>query len=129
MCTVCGIGVLLINLIVTLSPSVNLKVGPGIVPLNVQVLTTFPGAISSSASCAINVYSFLVGDVVVVVELLLALPSASDAPPFISLLLSIRTIPKKKTTPPNTTNTITIPHNITIPILLFIQYLFFYIFY
>src|SRR5215208_2698323 len=121
MCTVCGIGVLLINLIVTLSPSVNLKVGPGIVPLNVQVLTTFPGAISSSASCAINVYSFLVGDVVVVVELLLALPSASDAPPFISLLLSIRARPEKGTRAPNTADTIRILHSIMVLALLFIR--------
>src|SRR5215213_390145 len=117
MCTVCGIGVLLINLTVTLSPSVNLKVGPGIVPLNVQVFTTFPGAISSSASCAINVYSFRVGDVIVVVELLAVVASASVGP-LILLSLSVPVRPGKEITVPIIADAIRIPHSTMIEALL-----------
>jgi hypothetical protein len=48
------------NFIVTFSSSVSLIVGAGTVPLNVQVFTLFPGAISISASSATSVISFLV---------------------------------------------------------------------
>jgi hypothetical protein len=117
MCTVCGIGVLLINLTVTLSPSVNLKVGPGIVPLYVQVFTTFPGAISSSASCAINVYSFRVGDVIVVVELLAVVASASVGP-LILLSLSVPIGLEKEITVPIIADAIRIPHSTMVRALL-----------
>jgi hypothetical protein len=81
--------------------------GAGIVPLNVHVLTTFPGAISSSASCAISVYSFLIG----VVELLLAVAAASVGP-FICLLLSILITLEKGITAPNIADAIRMLHEL-----------------
>ena len=105
------------NLIVTLSPSVNLSGGAGIVPLNVQVFTTFPGAISSSASCAISVISFLVGDAASV-GLLVVVASASDGPS-ISTPLSIPTILENGMRAPAIPDAIRIPHSITIRARLF----------
>ena len=102
---------MLMNLIVTLSPSVNLRGGAGIVPLNVQVLTTFPGAISSSASCAINVYSFLVGVIVVELPLVVVVVASALAGPSILLSLSILIILEKGITAPNIVNAIRIPQS------------------
>ena len=46
-------------LMVTFSPSANLIVGPGTVPLNVHAFTFFPGAISISTSSVISVICLL----------------------------------------------------------------------
>src|SRR5918995_2501330 len=109
------------NLIVTLSPSVNLNGGAGIVPLNVQVLTTFPGAISSSASCAISVYSFLVGDAASAELLLVVVVASASDGPSILLSLSILIILEKGITAPNIANAIRILHSPIMRALLFMR--------
>jgi len=114
-------GVLLMNLIVTLSPSVNLSGGAGIVPLNVQVLTTFPGAILSSASCAIRVYSFLGGGGVELMLVLVVVAAAASVGPLTSLLLSILIILLEKgIRVPNTAVVIIMLHKIMVRAGLFV---------
>ena len=111
------------NLIVTLSPSVNLSGGAGIVPLNVQVFTTFPGAISSSASCAIRVYSFLavVGGVIVdeLLLLLVLVVASASVGPLICVSLSIPTILENGIRIPTIPDATRIPHSIMVRARLF----------